>query len=167
MSSTTTNLGLYKPAAGENVNVTTDLNNNWDTIDAQYGAWTAMTVGITQLGNPTINRARYKKFGKTVHAQVNLTANGVQGGGAIELGLPTGAGLDQHSSYTANRENVGTCVATDASTGTTYIGFVYPTTARTFLARAHGQNDVFGPGNLPFIFASGDFLSYDIKYETA
>lgn len=33
MSSTTTRVSLYKPAGGENVNVTTDLNNNLDKLD--------------------------------------------------------------------------------------------------------------------------------------
>lgn len=33
MSSTTSRVSLYKPAGGENVNVTTDLNNNLDKID--------------------------------------------------------------------------------------------------------------------------------------
>lgn len=33
MSATTSRVSLYKPAGGENVNVTTDLNNNWDKID--------------------------------------------------------------------------------------------------------------------------------------
>jgi uncharacterized ubiquitin-like protein YukD len=33
MSSSTSRVSLYKPAGGENVNVTTDLNNNYDKID--------------------------------------------------------------------------------------------------------------------------------------
>jgi uncharacterized ubiquitin-like protein YukD len=33
MSSLTTRVSLYKPAGGENVNVTTDLDNNYDKID--------------------------------------------------------------------------------------------------------------------------------------
>jgi hypothetical protein len=33
MSSNTTRVSLYKPAGGENVNVTTDLDNNFDKID--------------------------------------------------------------------------------------------------------------------------------------
>jgi len=33
MSSTTSRVSLYKPAGGENVNVTTDINNNMDKID--------------------------------------------------------------------------------------------------------------------------------------
>lgn len=33
MSSTTSRAAFYKPAGGENVNVTTDLNNNWDKLD--------------------------------------------------------------------------------------------------------------------------------------
>lgn len=37
MSSTTSRMGLYKPVGAEFVNVTTDLNNNWDKIDANLG----------------------------------------------------------------------------------------------------------------------------------
>lgn len=33
MSSNTTRVSLYKPAGGEDINVTTDLNNNYDKID--------------------------------------------------------------------------------------------------------------------------------------
>ena len=33
MSTLTSRLALYKPAGGENINVTTDLNNNLDKID--------------------------------------------------------------------------------------------------------------------------------------
>ncbi len=33
MSSLTSRASLYKPASGETVNVTTDINNNWDSID--------------------------------------------------------------------------------------------------------------------------------------
>lgn len=33
MSSTTSRVSLYKPAGGEDINVTTDLNNNYDKID--------------------------------------------------------------------------------------------------------------------------------------
>lgn len=37
MAGTTTRMALYKPASGETVNLTTDLNNNWDKIDANLG----------------------------------------------------------------------------------------------------------------------------------
>jgi hypothetical protein len=52
MSTTTTRLGLYKPAAdgSELVNVVTDLNNNMDSIDAKMGAF-ACTSG-TRPGSP-------------------------------------------------------------------------------------------------------------------
>lgn len=33
MSSSTSRAAFYKPAGGENINVTTDLNNNWDKLD--------------------------------------------------------------------------------------------------------------------------------------
>jgi hypothetical protein len=52
MSTTTTRLGLYKPAAdgSELVNVVTDLNNNMDSIDAKMGAFVC-TSG-TRPGSP-------------------------------------------------------------------------------------------------------------------
>lgn len=37
MASTTPNLGLHKSAGSEFVNVTEDLNNNWDTVDTEIG----------------------------------------------------------------------------------------------------------------------------------
>lgn len=37
MSSLTTRMGFYKPVGAEFVNVTTDLNNNWDKVDAYMG----------------------------------------------------------------------------------------------------------------------------------
>lgn len=52
MSTLTTRLGLYKPAASgsELVNVVTDLNNNLDSLDAKVGAF-ACTSG-TRPGSP-------------------------------------------------------------------------------------------------------------------
>jgi hypothetical protein len=38
MGTLTPNYGLYKPAGSEFVNETTDLNNNWDTLDTQLKA---------------------------------------------------------------------------------------------------------------------------------
>lgn len=43
MSSSTTRVSLYKPAGGENVNVTTDLNNNYDKIDTNLNFRVAAT----------------------------------------------------------------------------------------------------------------------------
>lgn len=52
MSTTTTRLGLYKPAAdgSELVSVVTDINNNMDSVDAKTGAF-ACTSG-TRPGSP-------------------------------------------------------------------------------------------------------------------
>jgi hypothetical protein len=38
MATTTPNYGFYKPATTEFVNVLTDLDNNWDTVDTQLKA---------------------------------------------------------------------------------------------------------------------------------
>lgn len=50
MSSTTSRASFYKPASGENVNVVTDLNNNWDAVDLNlnFRSCTSSTRPSTQ-----------------------------------------------------------------------------------------------------------------------
>ena len=67
MSSTTTRMGLYKPASGENINVDTDLNQNWDKIDAYLGfasctsttrpttVWAGLCIYETNTGNTYVS----------------------------------------------------------------------------------------------------------------
>lgn len=46
MATTTTNLGLRKPAGSDTVNVTTDISNNMDTIDSWFGVNTPSTQAM-------------------------------------------------------------------------------------------------------------------------
>lgn len=52
MSATTTRVSLYKPAGGENVNVTTDINNNFDKIDANLSFRVAATATARNAISP-------------------------------------------------------------------------------------------------------------------
>lgn len=52
MSSTTSRVALYKPAGGENVNVTTDLNNNYDKIDTNLNFRVAATATARNAISP-------------------------------------------------------------------------------------------------------------------
>src|SRR6478735_6413731 len=70
MSSSTTRVSLYKPAGGENVNVTTDINNNLDKIDTNLNFrvaanatarnaispfWAGLNVRDTDTGKPWVS----------------------------------------------------------------------------------------------------------------
>lgn len=58
MASTTPNLGLHKSAGSEFVNVTEDLNNNWDTVDTfindigKGGRWVESSTQTVNSYNP-------------------------------------------------------------------------------------------------------------------
>lgn len=57
MSGLTSRLSLYKPASGENVNVTTDINNNWDSLDlnANFRSCTSSTRPSTKWDGLSIH----------------------------------------------------------------------------------------------------------------
>lgn len=63
MSSTTSRAALYKPASGENVNVVTDLNNNWDTVDLNmnFRTCTSSTRPSTKWDGLTIHETDTRK----------------------------------------------------------------------------------------------------------
>jgi hypothetical protein len=52
MSSTTSRVAFYKPAGGENVNVTTDLNNNLDKIDTNLNFRVVANAAARNAINP-------------------------------------------------------------------------------------------------------------------
>lgn len=97
MATATTNLGLRKPATTDLINVTTDISQSMDTIDALGDAWTTYTPswGSTgtppALGNGTL-LGRYKKLGKTVDVNIVLTLGSTStvGTGGWTLFLPVG-----------------------------------------------------------------------------
>lgn len=52
MSSSTSRVSLYKPAGNENINVTTDLNNNWDKVDTNLGCRVAANAAARNAITP-------------------------------------------------------------------------------------------------------------------
>lgn len=50
MATNTARAGLRKPAVGDNIDVTLDLNNNWDKVDANLGAFQC-TSGTRPTGS--------------------------------------------------------------------------------------------------------------------
>lgn len=63
MSSTTSRMALYKPAAGETVNVVTDLDNNWDSIDLNmnFRSCTSSTRPSVKWDGMTIHETDTRK----------------------------------------------------------------------------------------------------------
>lgn len=63
MSSLTSRMALYKPASGENVNVTTDLDNNLDSIDLNmnFRTCTSSTRPSTRWDGLTIHETDTRK----------------------------------------------------------------------------------------------------------
>jgi len=95
MATNTPNLVLRKPDPADLVNVQTDLNGNWDKLDAAAGSWTAYApvwggTGVA-IGNGSIT-GRYLKAGKTVdlHVFLQLGTTSTVGTGNWSLSLPAG-----------------------------------------------------------------------------
>lgn len=63
MSGLTSRVSLYKPASGENVNVVTDLNNNWDAVDLNlnFRTCTSGTRPSVQWDGLTIHETDTRK----------------------------------------------------------------------------------------------------------
>lgn len=89
MASTTPNLGLRKPDGVDLVNVLSDLDANYDILDAEVGkagAWTAYTPTwaasgtAVVLGNGVV-LGRYKKQGKTLQFAIQFTYGSTSTGG--------------------------------------------------------------------------------------
>lgn len=98
MSSTTTRVSLYKPAGGENVNVTTDLNDNLDKLDTNLNFrvvasavarnaisphWEGLNVRETDTGRTYISNgstpisgswSQIPNSGSTFDADLDLTS---------------------------------------------------------------------------------------------
>lgn len=97
MATATTNLALRKPDSTDLINVTTDLNQNFDKIDATYDAWVVYTptwgsVGTAPvLGNGSVV-GRYKKNGKLLQINILFTVGTTStfGGAGMYFTLPTG-----------------------------------------------------------------------------
>lgn len=100
MATNTANFNLRKPAGTDLVNVTTDISDNFEKIDDLGDAFTAYvpvwgnTGGVAPVvGNGTL-RGRYRRFGKHIFVEIELTVGTTttfgSAGGAWFFNLPVG-----------------------------------------------------------------------------
>ena len=105
MATTTTNLGLTKPAGTDAPDIAV-INANMDTIDTLApisGTWTPVLRGSTTAGTATYARqlGKYYKIGKLVYIVAEIQVSTLTGGAGYYIvgGLPfapSGAAPTQH-----------------------------------------------------------------------
>lgn len=144
------------------------LQANFDRIRTEWpdpaSGWQAYTATVTTvtLGSGGTNVARYAKIGRTVHAAgaITLGAGGSFTGADVTIALPLASGA---------MPQIGTALAYDSSTGV-YVGNVLAAASSgTFIVRlGDGAGAIAALGaTTPFTWGSGDFLYWQITYETA
>src|SRR5574341_135819 len=144
MSSTTTRLGLYKPDGTENVNRTTDINNNWDNIDGKMGF-----VPLTSSTHPASayqGEAIYET--DTLKAYVNSSA--VASAATYKQLLVEGANFDSNITITSSagqfKNSITTSNATFAAQRGNTTDFIL--SGRTVSASANNMFDVTADGKI-------------------
>lgn len=177
MSTNTPNYQLLKPAPSENVNVVSQLNDNWDKIDTELkrvddvaageGVWTDYTPTWTAASvNPVLNNgtlaARYAKVGKFVHVKLRLVIGTTTtlGTGDWSFSLPLGA-----SKTHANLETFGQCTTLDS--GTAYRFDVCNVSSGASVFKCIGAAGTFYSPTVPQAWANPDFMNIALTYETA
>lgn len=151
MSSTTPRVSLYKPAGGENVNVTTDLNNNLDKIDtnlnfrvaasqtARYAIspyWEGLSVRDTDTGRTWVSNGSSPQSGswnEILNSGATFSNNIIAASGKqINFG---------------NASTSATYAATTGASGDDFLSErVNGDTSSRYLVKADGKT-WWGPGN--------------------
>lgn len=144
MSSTTTRLGLFKPDGTENVNRTTDINNNWDNIDGKMGF-----VPVTSSTRPASayqGEAIYET--DTLKAYVNSSA--VASAATYKQLLVEGANFDSNITLTSSagqfKNSITSSNATFAAQRGNTTDFIL--SGRTVSASANNMFDVTAAGTM-------------------
>ena len=169
MAGTTTNFSWPYPTGPDVANVNSDMQSLASAIDTTLGsAWTLYTPTWTAasvdpvIGTGTI-RGRFKLFGKWGITQGLLTMGGTTtfGTGVYSFTLPAGWSFENSVAILQDRGS-GFCF--DASTTTTYVGYVQYQTATTFGIRTHAGTAAVGP-TVPVTFATTDLIGWTILTE--
>lgn len=151
MSSTTSRAAFYKPAGGEDINVTTDLNNNLDKIDTNLNFrvvassaaknaispyWAGLNVRETDTGRTFVSNgtapisaswSQIPNSGSTFDADLDLTA-----GKQVNIGLTASTARYAALSSTVSTDFLGSRITAD--------------TVDRFVMNADGAM-YWGPGN--------------------
>lgn len=156
MSSTTSRVVLYKPAGGENVNVTTDLNNNLDKIDTNLNFrvvanaaarnaispfWAGLNVRETDTGRTYVSNgtapisgswSQIPNTGSTLAGDLDL-ASGTQ----VNINANNGTGM-----FAGKGASVGTDFLNAQITGDTTNRYVVNADGATFWGGGVTTQDV-------------------------
>lgn len=178
MSTNTPNYQLLKPDPTENVNVVSQINDNYDTIDTELkrvddvaaadGVWTAYTPVWASVSNPqpVIGNgtllARYARVKKLIYIKLRLVMGSTTtfGTGDYSFTLPLGA-----SASHPGLETFGQCTALDA--GTAYKFDVCAIGSGAAIVKMIGSGGAFYGPTVPHTWANTDFLNLALTYETA
>lgn len=181
MATFTANYNLRKPADGDFVTVSSDINASMDTIDAELddhedrldaiegnidGAWTSYTPTLTNitLGNGTLT-GRWKKLGsKTIVGSVLFIAGSTTSysAGNLSFGLPPST---PRASYDSSVDTVGYGNVNNNSAATREPVILMPNVGFTaFLMSRIGG---LVTNTVPFAFGTASRIGFQFMYEIA
>lgn len=172
MATFTTNYNLRKPGTGDFVSVLSDLNANFDIIDAQMkatdGSWQAYTPAMTNFtpGNGTVS-GRYCQIGKTVHFKIEFIRGSTTTWTAVQT--PT---FSTPTAMVGNHLNLSVFLFDTGSGGWLGGGFLNsPNTVSAYGLEVVGTKaGVYGflsngGSTTPFAWGTGDVIQIAGTYE--
>lgn len=146
MSSTTSRVALYKPAGGENVNVTTDLNNNLDKLDTNLNFrvaasatarnaitpfWAGLNVRDTDTGRTWVSNGSAPISGSW--SQIPNTASTLNGDLDIVAGFQVNVGAaNSTAAFATSMSASGSDAFTSRVSGDTQSRFLVNADGRMF-----------------------------------
>lgn len=129
------------------------------------GAWTSWTPTVTQSGavTVTVTRARFARYGRTIHATCKLTVTGSgTGGNNVGISLPVTAA-------TSGEYAIGTGGIFDTSAAQDFTGPPYLNTTTQVLIKSSSTTAAtfLGANTFTAGLAVGDVVALNITYEAA
>jgi len=149
--------------AGETVTAALLNTHIRDNLNAIGGAWTTYTPTVNGYPISSTTRARYAECGKWITVQYRAVLSGAVAG-SMTCTLPFapaasyvgGNGGDVH----------GECLGYDTSTGTYHFGAVISTSASLTTVQFQSNTGANTWANsIPWAWASGDVISFNVAYE--
>lgn len=155
MSSTTSRVALYKPAGGENVNVTTDLNNNLDKLDTNLNFrvaanaaarnaispfWAGLNVRDTDTGRTWVSNGSAPISGSW--SQIPNTGSTLAGDLDLASGFQVNVGgANSTAAFATVMSASGSDAFTSRVTGDTQSRFLVNADGRTFWGSGSATQD--------------------------
>ena len=155
-----------------NVLTATQLNDSFAAVQTAYTNYTPTVSGWT-VGNGTFPVSYYGTDGKMInaHGYFSFGSTSAVTASALAMTLPVLAFSN------TNTEVYGVCTFTDTSAGATVTGYCRIQNASQMYFYWHDPETTplavrleawaTGGGTLPFTFATGDLVSWNIMYRAA